>query len=195
MEAVCNWSITSGRCGGISEWPSWGLGRGGEWYLRHSKEEAPEVPFRGGPGMIRQAAWTSRFKCLHYLTVLWGSRWRTVLKLTYTLHPWIILHKAELAGSKFRTKCVVITGLKKWDRRCLLQEHVVLKLDVRKPGFFLWKSFGQGERNRERSPNSGWMIKATDKKPCLETRLQEGVRPSGHQRLKVPCLMEEQELM
>lgn len=42
-----------GNAGGISEWPSRGLGGGGEWYLRHSKRKVSSGPLRGRSGMTR----------------------------------------------------------------------------------------------------------------------------------------------
>lgn len=51
-----------------------------------------------------------------------------------------------------------------------------LELDLRKPGFCLLRTLGKGEGNRKRPQNSGWLIKATNRKPCPETRLWEGLR-------------------
>lgn len=109
LEALWSWHVISGRC----RRNFWVAVLRSRWGWRR----VLETLLKGGlwrtlQGWLWndtcQVAWTSRFKCLHYLTVLRGSRWRTMLKLIYILHPWIILPKAGLAWSIFGTTCVTL---------------------------------------------------------------------------------------
>lgn len=69
---------------------------------------------------------------------------------------------------------------------------ISLKSDLRKPGFYLLRTFGKGEGNRTRPQNSGWMIKATDKKILSRDKTLRRCLHIQHTKdLKVPCSMEE----
>ena len=169
-----------GGAGGISEWPCWGLGGVGRVLETFQKGGL----WRTLQGWLWndtcQVAWTSRFKCLHYLTVLRRSRWRTALKPIYTLHLWVILHKAGLAWNIFGTTrwhCDHEMDSMRWEMFATWA-LIALKLHLRKPGFCLLRTFGKGEGNRKRPQNSGWMTMATNRKSCPETRLWDGVCPS-----------------